>query len=135
METMERPTPCVDDPDTGGFFAAAARGELAVRACQGCGTVLHLPKAFCHGCGSWETSWRVVQPSGTLWSWTTTERQLNPAFEPPYTVVMVELDDAPGARLAGYLPGRPDLRVGMPMRAAFEVLEEDTTLVQWEPVS
>jgi len=47
-------------------------------------------------------------------------------------VVLVDLDDAPGARLVGYLPGEPDLRMGMAMRAEFEP-RGDTTLVQWVP--
>jgi uncharacterized protein len=48
-------------------------------------------------------------------------------------VVLVELDDAPGARLVGFLPGEPELSIGMPMRAEFESRGE-TTLVQWVPV-
>lgn len=128
-----RPTPRTDDPDTGGFFAAAERDELAVRVCGDCDQVLHMPKSFCHRCGSWNTDWRTIAPRGTLWSWTTTERRLNPSFEPPFTVVVVELDEAPGTRLVGYLPGRPDLALGMPMRAAFEHADDGATLVQWVP--
>lgn len=135
MSNTLRPTPRTDDPDTGEFFEAAARHEVAVCACDDCGRVLHLPKAFCHGCGSWNTGWRTVAPTATLWSWTTTERQLNPVFEAPWTVVTVELDEVPGARLLGHLPGRPDLEIGMPMRAVFEDLDEGTTLVQWQPAT
>ncbi len=131
----ERAVPYTEDHDTGGHWAAARRGEVAVRACADCDAVLHLPKAYCHRCGSWRTGWRPVRPSATLWSYTVTERELRPGFPPPYTVVVVELDDAPGARLAGYLPGRPALEIGMPMRAVFETVDADVTLVQWEPTT
>ena len=114
------PVPRTTDHDTGGHWAAAADGELAIRACAACGLVLHLPKAYCHGCGSWDTAWRAVAPTGTLWSYTITERELRAGFDPPYAVVVVELDEAPGTRLVGHLPGRPELRIGMAMRARFD---------------
>jgi hypothetical protein len=121
-----------DDVDTSGFWSAASSGRIQLRVCNACGFVLHLPKAYCHNCRSWDTAWRDVSPLGRLYSWTTTERELRPGFTPPYTVVVVELDDAPGARLVGYLPGAPELSIGMPMRAEFESRGE-ATLVQWVP--
>src|SRR5579864_4597 len=87
------------DPDTRGFFEAAARGELVVNVCAECGAVLHLPRPYCHHCGSFTVDWRAVSGRGRLVSWTTVYQGFHPAFEIPYTVVLVELDDAPGARL------------------------------------
>jgi uncharacterized protein len=126
------PVPVTDDADTGGFWQAAADGKVSLRRCHACGRVLHLPKAFCHHCGSWDTGWSEVRPNGKVYSWTTTYRELRPGFTPPYTVVLVELDDAPEARLVGYLPGEPPLSVGMPVVARFEP-RGDATLVQWDP--
>ena len=129
-----RALPETGDPDTGGFFAAAAREELAVCACAACGAVLHLPRAYCAACGSWDTVWRTVSGGGRLYSWTTVEHQAHRAFPVPYTIVLVELDDAPEARLVGYVPGRPELEAGMPMRAWFEPVDDDgTRLPQWRP--
>ena len=51
-ETAPRPLPVDDDIDTAGFFEAARRGELVVRACDRCGAVLHVPRAYCRTCGS-----------------------------------------------------------------------------------
>jgi uncharacterized OB-fold protein len=125
--------PETKDPDTGGFFAAAAREELAVCACAACGAVLHLPRAYCAKCGSWDTVWRTVAGQGHLYSWTTVEHQAHRSFPVPYTIVLVELDDAP-ARLVGYLPGRPELLADMPMRVWFEPVDDDgTRLPQWRP--
>jgi uncharacterized OB-fold protein len=132
--TPDRPLPRLGDPDTGGFFAAAARDVLAVCACKACGAVLHLPRSYCHHCGAWDTTWRPVGGEGRLYSWTTVEHQVHPAFPVPYTVVLVDLVDEPGVRLAGYLPGRPELEAGMAMRVRFEPVAEDTKLPQWEPV-
>ncbi len=128
------PLPVVDDVDTGGHWEALARHELAIRACATCGQVLHVPKAYCHACGGWSTEWRVVAPRGTLYSWTTVFRQIHPAFPAPYTIVLVEVTDLPGARLIGHLPGEPDLVAGMEMEATF-VDFDDVSLPVWHPVA
>jgi uncharacterized protein len=127
--------PRTDDPDTAGFFDAARRGELAIRICDSCGTVLHTPRAYCSACGSWDSSWRAVRPTGTLYSWTVTRHQVNPEFPVPYTVVLVQLDDAPDVRLLGHLPGTPDLTGGQPMVARFEETAPGVVIPQWEPIA
>jgi hypothetical protein len=129
-----RVVPQTADHDTGGFFAAAARDELAICACAACGHVLHPPRAYCAQCGSWDTTWRTVSGRGRLYSWTTVEHQAHRAFPVPYTIVLVEVEDVPGTRLVGYLPGRPELRADMPMTVWFEpVDDEGTRLPQWAP--
>lgn len=132
--TAPRPVPIVTDPDTGGFFESAARDMLALCTCVGCDAVLHLPGPRCSRCGSFETRWRPVSGKGRLYSWTTVEHQVHPAFPPPYTIVLVELDDAPGTRLLGHLPGRPKLAPGMAMRVWFEPVADEVKLPQWQPV-
>jgi hypothetical protein len=128
--------PETGDHDTGGFFAAAAREELAICACAACGHVLHPPRAYCAACGSWDTVWQSVAGRARLFSWTTVEHQVHRAFPVPYTIVLVELEDAPEVRLIGYLPGRPELTAGMPMRVWFEPVGDDgTRLPQWLPSS
>lgn len=130
--TPPMPLPVEDDHDTRGFFEAARRGELTVRTCSSCAATIQAPTAFCVPCGSWETHWRVVAGTGTVYTWTVAEHRTHPAFEVPYTMVLVQLDDAP-ARLMGYLPGRAELTVGQPMRVRFEHREDGTVLPNWEP--
>jgi uncharacterized OB-fold protein len=59
--------------------------------------------------------------------------QIHPDFPAPYTLVIVELDDAPEVRLVGRLEGEPQLTPGMPMQVWFEKLGEGPTLPQWKP--
>ena len=131
-DVARRPRPVTDDKDTAGFFAAAREGQLVVRVCGVCGELLHLPRAYCHRCGHWSEQWKPVGGGGRLVSWTTVEHQVHPAFPVPYTVVLVELDDEPGARLVGCLPGAPELVAGQPMEAFFEPLDEGVALPQWQ---
>jgi uncharacterized protein len=131
--TRSRILPSEDDRDTAGFWEAARRKQLVVRVCDSCQAVLHLPRAYCYHCGSWEGSWQPVSGTGRLHSWTTVEHQVHPAYPVPYTVVLVQLDDAP-ARLIGYLSGAPHLTKDQPMRVSFETLPGGAVLPQWEPV-
>jgi uncharacterized protein len=127
-----RSVPVTDDIDTGGFFEAAARRELVVRACTACDAVLHAPIAYCGGCGSWDTAWRRVAGAGTVYSWTVVEHRTHAAFPVPFTLVLVALDDAP-VRLVGHLPGRPELRAGQAMRVRFDERPDGTVVPDWEP--
>ncbi len=128
-----RPLPVVDDDETGGFWLAAAEHRLVVRACSNCGAKLHLPKSYCHHCGSWDVGWQDVRPSGSVYSWTVLRHTIHEAFPAPCTIVLVALDEDPSIRFIGHLPGTPDISVGLPMRVHFEDVEPGVTLPQWEP--
>jgi len=132
MTGAQFPLPVIDDIDTGGHWQAVLRREIAIRVCAGCGEVLHMPTAYCHACGGWNTKWQVVAPRGILYSWTTVYRQIHPAFAAPYTVVLVELTDLPAARLVGHLPGEPDLVAGLEMMATFMDIG-DMRVPVWRP--
>jgi uncharacterized OB-fold protein len=132
MSPRPRPQPVMDDPDTGGHFQAARGGQVAVRVCDDCDGLIHLPRAVCSLCGGWRTSWVTVRPKGRLHTYSTVHRQVHPAFPAPYTIVLVELADRPGARLVGSVAGAPDLRVGQPMRGRF-VIDGEAAFVSWEP--
>lgn len=126
-----RPVPVTDDLDTAGFFEAAAAHQLVVRACRTCQSVLHAPGAYCGACGGWDTEWRPVAGTGTLYSWTVVEHQTHPAYPVPFTLVLVALDDAP-VRLVGHLPGRPELEPGQRMRVRFDHRPDGTVVPDWE---
>lgn len=129
--------PVDDDLDTGGFFEAARRGELAVYRCNGCDAVLHVPRKYCRHCGSWDGRWHVAAGTATLYSWTVVTHQVHPAYPTPYTVVLVDLDDLPGTRLVGNIAGTPDLVAGQAMEVWFEDLGEvegrQVVVPNWRP--
>jgi uncharacterized OB-fold protein len=96
-----------------------------------------VPRARCFACGSWEGHWKKVSGRGRLYSWSTLEHQVHPAYPVPYTVVLVELEDEPSVRMVGYLAGAPHLREAQPMQVRFETVTSgagDAVLPQWDPV-
>lgn len=100
--------------------------------CRDCGATLHPPRKRCHICGSWRQRWQNVEGRGTLYSFTVVERTLNPAYPAPYTLLLVDIDEAPGMRLIGSLPGRADLEVGQSLELWFEVIDGGTLIPQWK---
>jgi uncharacterized protein len=98
--------PYTDDPAYAPFWAAAAAGRIALPACPACGVFqwYPLPGRPCGHPGPLE--WRDLAGTGTIFTFTRVERAFLPAGgEPPYTVVFVELDGAPGPRLVSVLVG------------------------------
>lgn len=69
--------------------------------------------------------------TGRLHTWTLVTHQVHPAFPTPYTLVVVQLDDAPDVRLMGRLDGAPELAEGQPMQVWFQTLEPGVVLPQW----
>lgn len=132
MTELPRLLPVDDDIDTGPFFEAARRNELVIQHCNCCDAVLHVPRAYCSDCGSWDTRWQRVSGKATLYSWTVVTHQVHPAYPVPYTVLLVKLDDC-GAKLIGSMPGTQKLRIGQPMEVWFEQLDDGVVIPNWRP--
>jgi uncharacterized OB-fold protein len=123
--------PNVTDRETRGFFEAAAKGRLVYRACDSCDHAIHPPTEHCPHCGGWDTHWRQAAGTGTVHTWSVVAHQIHPAFPAPFTVVVVELDDAPVVRLMGRLDGAPPMTAGQPMQVWFETLAPGVVMPQW----
>lgn len=116
----ERPLPD-PDADTAFFWEACARGELHILRCRGCGRFVHPPKQGCRGCGGDDLAPERVSGRGTVYSYTVTHMPL-PGFEPPFAVVLVELEEQAGLRLVSNLVdvAPAEIEIGMPVEVAFE---------------
>ena len=125
---MDRPLP-QPDPDTEFFWEAARRHELHILRCQACGTYVHLPRPACRNCGSTKLAGEKVSGRGVIHSFTVTHFPL-PGFEPPFAVVLVELEEQPGLRLAANLVdvAPEDIEIGVPVEVTFEEISDDVTL-------
>jgi uncharacterized OB-fold protein len=130
---MARLIPIDDDHDTAGYFAAAKEHRLVVRTCQSCGRTLHLPRQHCYHCRSFDSYWKEVPGQGRLYSWTTVEHGVQPGYDVPFTIVLVELDGLPEVRLVGNLDGRPQLEAGMAMQVRWDEIGEGVVIPNWEP--
>lgn len=135
MNAPPRLAPVVDDPETAGFFAAAAEHRLVVQACVACGHLQQPPRPRCIACHGADLGWRDVPERGRVHTWTVVEHQINPHVPAPYTVVLVDVElvgGGPVIRYLGHLSGRPELSIGAPVRVRFEELGDGITIPNWE---
>lgn len=106
MVTPTIPIP-VPDEYSAGFWAAAARGFLALSCCDHCGRLAMPPDIICVGCRSSEPSFHdePVSGNGTVRSWTTLHTAFLPGFAAllPYVLVDVELDEQADLRVVARL--------------------------------
>jgi uncharacterized OB-fold protein len=111
--------------------------ELRVQRCDECGVLQWYPREMCSACSSFALSWTTVDPRGTVYSYTTQHHPTGSKFdgEIPYTVAVVQLEEAPEINLVGRLVGVPpdQVAVGMPVTAEYVDATEDFTLLLFHP--
>ena len=108
-----------DDELTAPFWRAAAEGRLALPRCPVCARWQWYPVEglACHP--DQEMEWVDVAGDGRVWTFTVVERAFLPSGgDPPFTVALIELDDAPGPLLVTTLvgPGRENPSIGERVR-------------------
>ncbi len=95
----------VPDPDSVGYWDALAGGGLALCRCATCRTWMHPPLERCRRCGG-ATAFEPVSGAGAVHSFIVMHRASVPGQGPgPHVIAVVDLDDAPGARLSGRVAG------------------------------
>lgn len=132
MTAPNKPLPDVTDPISAPFWAATRDERLVVPRCASCGYQFWPPEAVCPECLQSRFEWVEVEPSGTLWSYATYRRALDPAFadEVPYVVGLVEL--AGGLKMYGIMRAEPvEMQIGRGVAAVFEKATDEVTFVRW----
>jgi hypothetical protein len=131
---VTRPIP-VPNEWTKPFWDAAKQGALALQRCQSCGHFQHPPYATCVNCISTDLTFEPVRGKGTIYSYTIMYHAGDQRFASaiPYASIIVELDEAKGALLAGNLLDAPytEAKVGRRVEVVFEQLNDDITLPQF----
>jgi uncharacterized OB-fold protein len=131
---VTRPIP-VPNEWTRPFWEAAKRGSLELQRCQACGHFQHPPYATCLKCMSVDLRFEPVRGGGHIYAYTIMYHTGDKRFAPvvPYASIIVELDEAPGALMAGNLLGVPhtEAKVGRRVDVVFEPLNSDITLPQF----
>jgi len=134
--------PNVEDPDSAGFWAGTAAGELRIQRCADCGVRRMPPRPMCFACRSLRHAWEPMSGRGTVWSFVVVHPPLLPAYAElaPYNVITVALDEDPTLRLVGNLIAAPEaainsvdsttIRIGEPVRVVFQLID-DVALPRW----
>src|SRR4029077_7675986 len=132
---VTRPVPVANEW-TRPFWEATRRGSLELQRCQSCRSFLDPPYATCVKCTS--GGWRFVPVRGvcSIYAYTimyhTGDKRFAPAV--PSASIIVELDDAPGALMAGNLleAEYTEAKVGRRVEVVFQPLNDEFTLPQFK---
>ena len=109
LDQPPRPAP---DADSAGYWEATAAGQLAIGHCPNCGHWHQPPVERCVRCDV-RLEFDAVSRLGTVFSRISVHQPTVPGHlhHLPYEVVLVELDEQAGLRLAA-IPGSPGLAIG-----------------------
>jgi uncharacterized OB-fold protein len=129
-----RPIP-VPNEWTKPFWEAAKNGVLAMQRCQSCGRFQHPPYPTCVNCVSIDLKFEPVAGQGAIYAYTIMYHVGDKRFAAavPYASIIVELDAAPGALMAGNLLDAPytEAKVGCRVEVTFQKLNDEITLPQF----
>ncbi len=118
------------------FWAAARNGRLVIQRCPACGHSQHYPRPWCTNCLHESPEFVETSGEGTIYTFTVIRRSAVPAFAArvPYVLAFVDLDE--GVRLVtNIVDCDPEtVRIGQRVRARFESIDHDHTVVLFAPV-
>jgi 3-oxo-4,17-pregnadiene-20-carboxyl-CoA hydratase alpha subunit len=119
--------------DTEFFWAGAAVGELRIQRCGVCKVLRHPPGPACPACGALEPEFVVASGLGEVYSYVVHHHPPVPGRELPFVIALVEL--AERVRMVAELVDIPpeDVRIGLPVQAAFVRVDDELTLPVWRP--
>jgi len=129
-----RPAP-IPDADSAPYWSAAHDGRLVIQRCDRCGSHQLYPRDRCLACRG-PVQWVEASGRGTVYSFTVIRQNYARPFRDwiPYVVALVDLEEGP--RLMTNIVGcEPDaVRVGLAVRATFEVVSDDAGIALFVPV-
>jgi uncharacterized OB-fold protein len=107
------------------FWQNIHSGFLSFPYCGDCGRFHWYPMTYCPHCRSDIISWQRSTGKGRIFTWTIVHRAFAEDFagQLPYTLVLLEFDDAPGVRLVSQLidSDRAGLAIGAAVEPVFPV--------------
>ena len=117
------------------FWHAARAHRLQLQHCGHCDRYIYYPRPFCPACLQSDLTWRDVSGRGTVYTFTVVRRAASARFQAlvPYVHAIVELEEGPRmtTNIVGCAP--ESVRIGMPVRAVYEDLDDTIAIVLFEP--
>lgn len=114
------------------FWEGCRQHKLLVQRCGRCARCFFIPSAFCPHCLDVDHTWVQSSGRGEVVTWTVVWRPPTPAFEPPYVVAVVRLEEG-YEMVTNLLDVDPDTDLmGAAVRVRFRQESDDITLPFFE---
>ncbi|MEE8470347.1 MAG: Zn-ribbon domain-containing OB-fold protein [Dehalococcoidia bacterium] len=118
------------------FWEGCQKQELLLQRCDDCGHYRFPPNILCPKCMSANYKWARSSGKAKVFTWQVTHQAFYPAWDTPFNVTIVELEEGP--RMHSNIVGcnNEDIYMGMPVELVFEQIEDqDWYLPKFKPVS
>ena len=122
--------------DSKPYWDACQRQELIIQKCDDCGFHRFPPSILCPRCMSMDFQRVKASGKARIFSWEVTHQVLYPAFDTPFNVAIVELEE--GTRMHANIVGckNEELYADMPVELFFgKVEDQDWYLPKFKPLS
>ena len=120
-------------PETQHYWDGAREGELRLQNCDACDNTYFPPRPFCPECGSREVSVIKASGRGKLHSYIINHLP-SPGFnDGPFAIAVVELEEGPRLTTNIVNCGVDEVLVDMPVKATYDDVTADITLLKFEP--
>jgi hypothetical protein len=108
VERTQPPVTTLTEP----YWEGCRAGELRLQRCSNCGKHQFYPRTLCSHCGGRELDWVAAAGGGRIASFTVVRRAISKAYQSPYVVALIDLDE--GVRMMStVIDAAPDtVRIG-----------------------
>ena len=120
--------------ETQPYWDGLREGRLRLQSCADCGKIRHYPRPVCDACWSMNVKWVDAAGTATVHSWTITHYAFHPGFKGDLPYILLTEDLPEGVRMNAQARNIKalDLRVGLPLKVAFDAVKDDLTLPVFE---
>ena len=77
------------------YWEGCRAGELRLQQCGDCHRFQFYPRIICSHCGGEHLQWQAVTGRGRVASFTVVRRGISPAYQAPYVVALIDLEEGP----------------------------------------
>ena len=116
------------------WFDACNREVLLLQKCNACNKHQFYPRIICSHCGAGQPDWVEVSGRGRIASFSIVRRAISKAYEAPYVVALIELEEGP-VMMSNIVGCDPDMvEIDQAVNVTFEAWSDDITLPVFRPV-
>ncbi|MEM6774384.1 MAG: Zn-ribbon domain-containing OB-fold protein [Pseudomonadota bacterium] len=110
------------------WFDACNEGRLLLQKCSSCGAYQFYPRILCTHCGARDPQWVEASGAGRIASFTVVRRAVSKAYEAPYVVALVDLEEGPRL-MTNIVDCAPEaVRIGARVGVRFDSWGDDVDL-------
>ncbi len=131
MERVGPPPSALSDA----FYAGCREGRLLLQWCGDCRRWQFYPRILCSHCGGRDLHWQAASGRGRIAAFTVVRHPVSPAYEAPYVVALVDLEEGP--RMMSHIVGCDcdSVEAGAAVTVRFDAWSESLTMPVFQPDS